>query len=345
LGAYYLFVLIITLIFLLFLVFFRKAFVGLTGRVIILLMLWAFIASSLFPGIVSFLSPAPALMAVSFLAVAGGYIIYSRAAETKETGEGAAAGHTGLERDLQVAGGPGASGQVEAQSPVCGVQTGVSPLQPAGVTAGGHASDSCKNSVHVSVREGEEISGEVSFSGPIPEKAEPARSAERQREREGRPPLSEEGGETFPEDTASTETSPKREGKEVLLLPRGDRPLNTLVNSAYQAKEKDELTLATELFSEVLSRTDDINLKGMALTELIFLYRDQGRYLEAADMIGEFLAGHSSSLEPTLSRYYRQMFAYMQTVDELLKKAKSPGLPFPQVPHLIKMSAEKVLKE
>ena len=83
----------------------------------------------------------------------------------------------------------------------------------------------------------------------------------------------------------------------------------------------------------------------MIYTEFVFLYKEMGKYLEAAGLIEGFLLENGSSLSASLRHHFKKVVEYLLTIEELLKKAEHPDLPFSQIPHLIKIRAEKVFQE
>jgi hypothetical protein len=138
------------------------------------------------------------------------------------------------------------------------------------------------------------------------------------------------------------------ERKEELLLPEetvGPESIDELISGAFQAKEKNDLELAIDYFKRALNLTEDSSLRGLINTELIYLYREAGQYLEAAKLAKTFANENVSIFSPSLNAQFLQLEAYMKKIDELLLSAGLPKLPFSQVPSLIKLRAEEVLKE
>lgn len=133
--------------------------------------------------------------------------------------------------------------------------------------------------------------------------------------------------------------------KEVMPLPPEERDLKDLINGAFQAREEKNLNLAIELFKRALALTGDIILKGMIYMELVNLYKEQGKYLEAAGLLEGFITENSAALLPSLKAHFSRMVLHLQTLDELLKKAEHPAIPYSEVPRLIRLRAEQILKE
>jgi tetratricopeptide (TPR) repeat protein len=243
--AYYFFIVLVAAIFFHFLLLKKALFFG-SKLFIFFLVLWVLIVCSLFPGIVSIISPLSALAATVFLAVFGGYIIYSITAYHKTRN--------------------------------------ITPL------------------------------------------------------------LLLPAGKSDPQLLLPTVTR-EPEQKEELLLPDEKTVLEELINSAFQAKEEKNVTLAIERFQRALDSAEDSSIKGMIYTELVFLYRELGKYMEAAKLMEDFMSKNASFLSPALYSQFKRLVNYLQKLNELLIKAEHPNLPFSQVPHLIKLRAEQVLKE
>lgn len=143
----------------------------------------------------------------------------------------------------------------------------------------------------------------------------------------------------------SPKVAREREQKEELLLTEETVVLDDLINGAFQAKKENNLKLAMEQFKSALNLVEDSSLEGLIYTELVYLYREMGQYLEAAKLAETFAVENISTLPPALSAQFERLAAYLKKIDELLGSAKLPNLPFSQVPHLIKLRAEEVLKE
>lgn len=133
--------------------------------------------------------------------------------------------------------------------------------------------------------------------------------------------------------------------KEVFLLTHEEMGYEELIHSAFQAKEESNHSAAVELFTLALNRTEDISVKGMIYTELVFLYKEMGKYVEASSLMERFLGENGLSLSPAIMDHFRRLVVYLRTMDQLLEKAEHPGLPFSRVPRLIKIKAEKVFND
>ncbi len=118
-----------------------------------------------------------------------------------------------------------------------------------------------------------------------------------------------------------------------------------LIERAFQAREEKNYGLAVEHLRQSLAGSIDIHLKGLIYTELVFLYKEMGKYLEAAGMLQGYVAENGSVLAPSLMHQFTSMINYLQTIDQLLKKADKPEVPYSQVPRLIKLRAENILRE
>ena len=78
---------------------------------------------------------------------------------------------------------------------------------------------------------------------------------------------------------------------------------------------------------------------------MVYLYRELGKYLEAAMLLDEYISKNISFLSPSLHSQLEWAVKYLQKTDELLIEAGQPGLPFSKVPQLIKLEAEQALKK
>ena len=243
--VYYLFIILTAAVFYYLLLLKKDLFFG-SKLLIFLLALWVLVICSLFPGMVSILSPLSALAATVFLAVSGGYLIYSITAHHK----------------------------VPKRTPLL--------LLPAGTNA-------------------------PQLLLP-PANLEPDRSE--------------------------------------AALSSGEEPsLEELINAAFQAKEDNNIALAIERFQGALDYVEDSSIRGMICTELVFLFRERGRYADAARLMEDFLAKNISFLSPALYSQFKRLVSYLQKLNELLIEFEQPNLPFSQVPPHLKLSAEQVLKE
>ncbi len=132
--------------------------------------------------------------------------------------------------------------------------------------------------------------------------------------------------------------------KEVLLLPERVFSTAELIESAFMARQEGNYALAAEKLKLSLAKTTDIAMKGLIYTELTFLYKEMGKYMEAAGMLQSFISENSTVLSPALHRQFTLFVEFLKTVDQLLIKADQPGIPYSKVPRLIKLRAEKILK-
>ncbi len=131
-------------------------------------------------------------------------------------------------------------------------------------------------------------------------------------------------------------------GKDQPLPDQDNSAVNDAIDSAFKAKEQDGPYEAEKYFAKALALSGDLSVKGMIHTELVFLYKEMGRYPEAAERLESFVRDNSTQLPPSLQKHFQQMASYLQMIDDLLKKAENPGIPFSQVPGIIKDRAEMV---
>jgi len=282
---YYLFIILIAAVFYYLLLLKKDLFFG-SKFLIFLLAFWVLVICSLFPGILSILSPLSALAATVFLAVSGGYLIYSIAAHHK----------------------------VLKSIPLLLLPAGTDTPQllPAGTNA-----------------------LQLLPIGPNALQLLPIGTDDLQLLHViiNAPPL-------LPP-PANLEPDPS----EAVLSSVEEPSLDELINAAFQAKEDNNIALAIELFQSALEYVEDSSIKGMICTELVFLFRERGRYADAAKLMEGFLAKNVSFLSPDLYSQFKRLVSYLQKLNELLIELEQPNLPFSQVPPHLKLSAEQALKE
>lgn len=263
--VYYLFIILTAAVFYYLLLFKKDLFFG-SKLLIFLLAFWVLVICSLFPGMVSILSPLSALAATVFLAVAGGYLIYSITAHHK----------------------------VLKSTPLL--------LLPAGTNV--------PQLLPVAINAPQLLPVVIN----APQLLLPPANLESDR-------------------------------SEAALSSGEELSLDELINAAFQAKEDNNIALAIELFQSALDYVEDISIRGMICTELVFLFRERGRYADAAKLMEDFLAKSVSFLSPALYSQFKRLVSYLQKLNELLIELEQPNLPFSQVPPQLKLSAEQALKE
>lgn len=138
--------------------------------------------------------------------------------------------------------------------------------------------------------------------------------------------------------------SVKIQNEEAVLLSEKNLDFRKLIDDAFKAKDEKNFSLAVNIFKAALSQATDISIKSMIYTEFIFIYKEMGKYLEAAGLIEGFLLENGSFLLPSLRLHFEKMVQYLLTLDGLLKKAEHTDLPFSQASHLIKIRAEKIFQ-
>jgi len=317
--VYYLVVSIIALIFFLFLAWLRKFFRGLSLKLIALMVLWVYLVSFFLPGLMSFISPVVALSGVLFLVLFGGYFIFEKIIANKFLQEKAILGEDKGEAKPE---------PVELLKPV--EPEPVQPLEPLEPVEAGKVSVAKPPAFpDQGITEVRKI---IPVTGMLPKEllTLPKEFL--------LPPA-------WKEPLFLLSEGIKAQRKEVTLLTENKFDFQGLIDSAFQAKEEKKFPLAVEKFKAALSLTRDVSLKGMIYTEFVFLYKEMGKYLEAAGLIEGFLLENGSSLSASLRRHFEKVVQYLLTIEELLKKAEHPDLPFSQIPHLIKIRAEKIFQE
>jgi len=283
--VYYLFIILTAAVFYYLLLLKKDLFFG-SKLLIFLLALWVLVICSLFPGMVSILSPLSALAATVFLAVSGGYLIYSIRAHHK----------------------------VLKSTPLLLLPAGTNA--PLLLPAGTNASQLLPVAINAPQLLPVVINAPQLLSAVInaPQLLLPPANLE--------PDSSE------------------------VALSSGEEPsLEELINAAFQAKEDNNIALAIERFQSALDYVEDSSIRGMICTELVFLFREHGRYADAAKLMEDFLAKNVSFLSPALYSQFKRLVSYLQKLNELLIELEQPNLPFSQVPPHLKLSAEQALKE
>mgnify|MGYP000887233814 CR=1 FL=1 len=305
--VYYLVVSAVALIFFLLISLLKKFFIGLSLKSIFLIILWVYLVSLFLPGLMSVAPPVLALLGVFSLIVFGCHFLLEKTAGKEILQEKAVS---------------------EGEQSESGIKQ-PEPVKVDAVKGGGMAEalPVSRGETALQVRRADPAS--YLLAGGLP--ALP-------KELVILPSVLKEPLYLLYEGA-------KAQNKEVALLT--DRRINfqELINSAFQAKEEKNFALAVERFKSALSLSKDISVKGMIYTEFVFLYKEMGKYLEAAGLVEGFLLENSSSMSQSLRLHFEKVVRYLLTLDELLKKAGQPDLPFSQIPHLIKVKAEKVFQD
>ncbi len=281
--------------------------------------LWSLILSFLLPGMLGILTPGTSLLLIFFLFLFGGFVIINRVSVSNR-------------REKILAQGDKTGSTVEVGG--C-----TAAFTPSGKEGG--ADEKPVPALPLPETETEE---DVMVNVEEPMKEVVARDTEKAAARE----VSEAvvlfkefpAPHLLPKESYYLESE-----KGVFLLPHRVLTYNELFESAFQARKECNYELAVENLRQSLDGTTDIFLKGMIYTELVFLYKEMGKYLEAAGMIQSFVSENGAKLVPSLVRQFGSLVNYLQTIDQILKKAEQPELPYSQVPRLIKLRAEKLLKE
>ncbi len=308
--VYYLVVSIIALIFFLFLAWLRKFFRGLSLKLIALMVLWVYLLSFFLPGLMSFISPVIAFSGVLLLVLFGGYFLFEKNITNKSLQEKAVLGEDKCEAKPE---------PVEL----------LKPVEPEPVEA---------RKVSVAKLPAFPEQGITDVRKIIPVTNMLPKELLTLPKEFLLPPA-------WKEPLFLISEGIKAQRKEVTLLTENKFDFQGLIDSAFQAKEEKNFPLAVEKFKAALSQTRDVSLKGMIYTEFVFLYKEMGKYLEAAGLIEGFLLENGSSLSASLRRHFEKVVQYLLTIEELLKKTEHPDLPFSQIPQLIKIRAEKIFQE
>lgn len=305
--VYYLVVSAVALIFFLLMTWLKKFFPGLSLKLLLLIILWVYLVSLFLPGLMSVAPPVLAFFGVFFLILLGCYFILGKTAGKEILLEKAVSEGEQNEAELK---------QLEPEEVVAVQGNGTPEASPvfSGETA-------------LQVRKYDPVSFMLTRGLPaLPKELFKLPSI-------------------LKEPLYLLYEGAKAQNKEVALLTNQHINFQGLINSAFQAKEEKNFVLAVEKFKAALSLAKDISLKGMIYTEFVFIYKEMGKYLEAAGLVEGFLLENGSSLSPSLHLHFEKVVRYLLTLDELLKKAEHPDLPFSQIPHLIKIRAEKIFQE
>ncbi len=314
--VYYLVVSTIALIFFLFLAWLRKFFKGLSLKLIMIMVLWVYLVSFFLPGLISILSPVIVLFGVFFLILLGGYFIFEKVSVNEILEEKAV---------------PGEEKQEAEPEPVKPEPVKPEPVEPVKPVETGEVS--LQETTAALPAKAVEVKIVVPVAGKLPKEL-----LTLPKELIMLPPAWEEPLFLLLDGS-------KVQRKEVILLSEHRVDFQGLIDSAFQAKEEKNYPLAVENFKAALPLAEDVSVKGMIYTEFVFLYKEMGKYLEAAGLIEGFLLENGSSLSVSLRHHFKKVVEHLLTIEELLKKAEHPDLPFSQVPHLIKIRAEKVFQE
>ena len=324
---YYLVVLTSAIIFFLFLVWLRNFYPGLSFKLIGTLVLWVFAISLFLPGIISFIPPVLVFIGVFPLVLCGGYIIFKRITVSE-----AQLDETVSEEITEEAVFERINGEIKPES------------------------EEEKPKLAEFTKKVEELFAEeeafetepapiIETEAPLQSSQVPLAAIPLPRELFKLPkhltlisPLQDD--QFLLLSPGSTE-----QDKEVSLLTEHEFSFEKLISRAFQAKEEKDYALAAENFKAALSLTGDVSIKGMIYTEFVFIYKEMGKYLEAADLVEKFLSESGSLLSASLRIHFEKVIKYLQTIDELLKKAEHPDPAFSQIPHLIKIRAEKIFQE
>ncbi len=117
-----------------------------------------------------------------------------------------------------------------------------------------------------------------------------------------------------------------------------------LVNLGYEAKDNNDYVSAMNYFKEVLKKSTDINIKILVLSELLVIHKETGQYGEMAAIIKDFITRENKELNERLLDNYQKIIKYLLFVEEVLNRTGQTGIPYYDVPDLIKVQAQKILK-
>ncbi len=143
-------------------------------------------------------------------------------------------------------------------------------------------------------------------------------------------------------DSLSAVLEKNGEGKEAYTMDVED-VVQEIIERAFKAKDGGDYLRSTQLLKTVLKKSNDTSTKGLVLSEMVFLYKKMGKYLEGARFISDFLE-EEESFRPSLHEHFLLISKYLRELDSLLVKAQCPDIPYDQVSQLIRARAEKILK-
>ena len=123
------------------------------------------------------------------------------------------------------------------------------------------------------------------------------------------------------------------------------KSLNELINGGFDAKEQGRWEEAVSLFRQGLevSRSPDLSL--LLVLEISCLYRDNGCYQQAIEVLSSFLNLYREILNTSQRAKLQHELFYIETVYHLLQQSGTPDLPSSRVPRLIKLKAEELFRQ
>lgn len=158
-----------------------------------------------------------------------------------------------------------------------------------------------------------------------------------------------DGDEVDAEDFAVRTTDAGREfmvREDTPKLPRQQsRSLDELINGGFDAKEHGSWEEAISLFRQGLEVTRSLDLALLLVLEISCLYRDNGRYQQAIEVLSSFLNLYGGSLDDSRQMKLKNEIFYLETIYQLLHKSGTPNLPSSRIPRLIKLRAEELLRK
>ena len=343
---YYLVVVTSAIIFFLFLVWLRKYYPGLSFKLIGTLVLWVLMVSLFLPGIISFVPPVLVFIGVFPLVLCGGYIIFKKLSVNELWLEEVDSEDTFSEEIVSD----------EIKEVFIPEITGIA--EEIAMETAEEIAKEITEEIEAEIAEAieKEIAAEAADEEEVAEEEEEVAAATEAAAASWPETAPEPASHVFPKGLKlipsflTKQLFPLSPGciekdEEVSLLTEQGQSFGQLINSAFLAKEEQNYVLSAEKFKAALSMTEDVSFKSMIYTEFVFLYKEMGKYLEAADLIGKFLSENGSSLSSSLRIHFEKEIKYLQTIDELLKKAEHPDPAFSQIPSLIKIRAEKIFQE
>ncbi|MGI5881799.1 MAG: hypothetical protein ACOX7L_01885 [Dethiobacteria bacterium] len=127
-----------------------------------------------------------------------------------------------------------------------------------------------------------------------------------------------------------------------VLPAKEDLDFGELISAAFRAKDEKNYLQAANVFKTVLAQDLGISPKSLVYSELVSIYKEMGKYFEAAVLIEEFLSESGSELPRAIRLHFMKIVRYLLNLDRLLRKTGHAGLPFSQVPRAIDVEAEKI---
>jgi hypothetical protein len=132
--------------------------------------------------------------------------------------------------------------------------------------------------------------------------------------------------------------------KELAVLLERGITVDELVNIYLRCRMENNLLVSVEYLQAAFSRTDDSGIKLLLCADLVIIYRELGRYSEAATFVSSFLNEEGQLLETSTREHFEMLLVYLQELDKLLQKDGLTGTSYSDLPEMTKLKAGKIWK-